>query len=122
MRTILITLLLAVGLPAEERKPPSWLWIHAGVAAHALGSSADGYTSWERIELNPILRERTGRMQGRFYRAGVGVKAGEFAISTAAVYLIGRKWPGTRRWLGIIQMGRGAVYGGIAVRNELGRQ
>ncbi len=121
MRALIIALLLAAALAAQD-KPPSWWWVHAGVAAHAIGSAADGYTSWERIELNPILRERTGRMQGRFYRAGVGVKAGEFAISTAAVYLIGRKWPGTRRWLGIIQMGRGAVYGGIAIRNELGRQ
>lgn len=121
MRALIIALLLAAPLAAED-KPPSWWWVHAGVAAHAIGSSADGYTSWERIELNPILRERTGQMQGRFYRVGVGVKAADFAISTVAANLIARKWPGTRKWIGIIGIGRGAVYGGIAVWNELGRR
>jgi hypothetical protein len=121
MRALIIALLLCAPLAAED-KPPSWWWVHAGVAAHAIGSSADGYTSWERIEWNPIPRERTGQMQGRFYRVGVGVKATDFAISTAAAYLIARKWPGTRKWIGIIGIGRGAVYGGIAVRNELTRK
>jgi hypothetical protein len=101
---LLLTLALALPLAAQD-----WRWIHAGVVAHALGSAADGWSSWGREEANPILAER-----GRFQHRAVAIKAAEFGVTTAATYLIGRKQPKLRRLLGIVNLGMGTTYGAVA--------
>jgi hypothetical protein len=113
---LLLLLALCWSLAAQDN-PPSWNWVHAGVAAHALGSAADGYSSWQRIELNPVLQQRTGLYQGRYYTAAVGVMSTEFALSTVASYLIGWKYPRLRKALGFANMGVGLGHTGVAVYN-----
>lgn len=111
-------LILALALPlAAQDNPPSWWWVHAGVAAHALGSAADGYSSWQRIELNPLLQQRTGLYQGRYYTAAVGVMSLEFSLFTMASYVVGWKWPRLRKAVGIANMGVGLGHTGVAVYN-----
>jgi hypothetical protein len=113
-----LLLLLVLALPlAGQDSPPSWYWVHAGVAAHAVGSAADGYSSWGGYESNRILRGS----DGRFGRGAVGAKAVEFSLGTAASYLVGKRWPRLRRAIGIANISVGAMYGLVAIHNVRSR-
>jgi hypothetical protein len=102
---LLLALALILPLAAQD-----WNWVYSGIAAHAIGSAVYGYSSWGCNEMNPILGNR-------FQHRAVMLKSVEFGATAAATYLIARKYPRFRKVLGIVNLGMGGVYSGMAVRN-----
>jgi hypothetical protein len=96
---------------------PSWNWINAGVAVQTLGNSLDWATSWKQPEANSFLAQAGGPYAGDLYRTGTPRKFGIGAGVTAASYLVGWKWPRTRKAVGILNLVLGGVWTGAALSN-----
>jgi len=101
----------------EASNSPSWLWVHTGVAMQVAGSFADWATSWKQPEGNPMLADSSGPYAGRFYRSGTirkGLLTGGMALVSFA---IAKKFPRTRKFVGLFNMSVGAGYAAEAFRN-----
>ena len=127
--TALFILIMAPFLHAETNvtttpppDPPSMIFTHIGVIAHAAGTAADAYSNWKFQEANPLLRERSGPYAGTFHKRGVLVKAGLFTGIAVTTELIAWKVPKLRRAMGIINGTLGATYTGIAIRNVVAQR
>jgi hypothetical protein len=101
----------------EASNPPSWLWVHTGVAMQVAGSFADWATSWKQPEGNQLLAESGGQYAGRFYRTGTVNKVALSAGLAAVSYAVACKWPKMRKYVGVFNMSVGAGYGAAAVSN-----
>jgi hypothetical protein len=81
------------------------------------GSFADWATSWKQPEGNSMLAQSSGAYAGRFYRTGTarkGLLAGGMALVSFA---IAKKFPKTRRFVGLFNASVGAGYAAAAFRN-----
>jgi hypothetical protein len=116
MRTILLFLLLSLPVLAAD---DSWLWVHAGTAVQIGGNFADIATSWKQPEATAWLTTQTGPYTGRFYRTGIERKLGLSVGITAISYLIGYKWPHTRKYVGMINMVEGGTWAAVATSNYI---
>jgi len=122
IRTLVVCLLCAAPGFAETRnllehpKPgarPSKLW-RLSVAALAAGSAADAWSSYGRVELNPLLRNSSGR----FSAQAIGIKAAIAGSTVAAQWLMQRKRPGTAKAAAITNFGMAGLFTGVAIRNR----
>jgi hypothetical protein len=111
----------AVPCRAQETNPyshpDSWWWVTSGVTMQLAGSFADAATSWKQPEGNSMLADSSGPYAGRFYRAGAmrkGLLAGGIALASIA---IAKKFPRTRKFVGVFNMTIGAGYAAAAFRN-----
>jgi hypothetical protein len=121
MRLLMLLCVVVCGLSAQTAVPaasaPSWYWVHAGVAAELLGNGLDWATSWKQPEGNQLLAETGGRYSGDLYRVGTARKAST-AVGLAVVsYAIAWRWPRTRKWVGVFDLGMGAWFVGVAASN-----
>jgi hypothetical protein len=122
IRTLVVCLLCAAPGFAETRnlqehpRPgagPSKLW-RISVAALAAGSAADAWSSYGRVEANPLLRNPTGR----FSAQSIGLKAAIAGGTVTAQWFMLRRHPGSAKVAAITNFGMAAVFGGVAVRNR----
>lgn len=92
-------------------------WFYRSVIAHGAGTAADAWSSWNRPEVNSLLRDGSGR----FTAKGVMIKAGFLAGTTAAEYAILRSY--SPKWLVrtfiIMNYALGAEYSVIAISNRV---
>jgi hypothetical protein len=122
MRTLIWFLMFigtaAAQAPNVQPSPnPTWNWINAGVGIQVLGNSLDWATSWKQPEANSLLANTSGQYTGQLYRTGSYRKAGVSGGLTVVSYLVGWKWPRTRKWVGILNMSLGGMWAGIAFSN-----
>ena len=103
--------------PRDAAGSASWRWVHAGVAVQLAGSLADWATSWKQPEGNGFLAETSGPYAGRFYRSGTERKAAFSGGLVIVSYLVARKWPKTRKYVGLFNMTVGAGFGAAAISN-----
>lgn len=97
--------------------PDSWWWVTSGVTVQVAGSFADWATSWKQPEGNSLLAQSSGAYTGRFYRTGTmrkGLLSGGIAVVSFAV---AKKFPRTRRFVGIFNMSMGAAFSSAALTN-----
>jgi len=104
-------------VPSRIRE--SWWWVHAGVTAQLAGNFGDWATSWKQPEGNGTLAQSGGEYAGRFYRTGTVVKFGMAAGVAGVSYLLGWKWPHTRKFVGIFNMTMGGGFAVQAIRNAV---
>lgn len=97
--------------------PPSWNWIHAGVAAEIMGDGLDWATSWKQPEGNRLLAETGGEYSGRLYRVGSWRKGAAAAGIALVSYGVAWKWPKLRRYVGIFDLSLGATWAVVACSN-----
>jgi hypothetical protein len=101
----------------DTSPPPSWLWVHTGVAMQVAGSFGDWATSWKQPEGNQWLAQSGGQYAGRFYRTGTANKVAVSAGLAAVSYAVAWKWPKTRKYVGVFNMSVGAGFGAAAISN-----
>ncbi len=97
--------------------PDSWWWVTSGVTMQVAGSFADWATSWKQPEGNSMLAQSSGEYAGRFYRTGTarkGLISGGMAVVS---YAVAKKFPRTRRFVGMFNMSVGAGFAAAALRN-----
>ena len=117
-RYIAIPLLALIALQAQAQEPyqhksrAKAIWAFS-VAALAAGASMDISSSYGQIERNPALQSRDGRFGAR----GAGIRLGIVGGGSLAQWLIARKHPEAYIPLAGINIGVGALLGGVAVRN-----
>ena len=98
-------------------KPDSWWWVHAGTALMFAGTAADVASSWKQPEGNSWLTQNSGPNAGKFYTAGA-VKKSLLSVSlVSASYVIARRWPKSRKFVGMFNMAVGAALTGVAANN-----
>ena len=103
--------------PTSNPHPDSWWWVTSGVTMQVAGSFADWATSWKQPEGNSMLAQSSGEYTGRFYRTGTvrkGLLSGGIALVSNAV---AKKFPRTRRFVGIFNMSMGAAFSAAALTN-----
>ncbi len=98
-------------------KPDSWWWVHAGTALLLAGTSADVASSWKQPEGNPWLAQNSGPYKGKFYTSGAVKKSLLSAGLVSASYVLAKRWPKTRRFVGMFDMTIGAALTGVAANN-----
>jgi hypothetical protein len=114
MARLATTLLLVCSLTGLARgADDSWKWVHAGVAAQWAGNVADIKSSWGHPEKNGWLAANNGR----FTAEGAGKKIAVGAGITAVSYFVAKKWPRTRKYVGVFNFSVGVTWGQQAVRN-----
>jgi hypothetical protein len=114
MRTIviLLTLLLAGSLQAEEKKSRKRMfWV--SVAALGISAALDVHSSWGKAELNPLARSSTGRLGMK----GAGIKLGTTGGLLGLEYLLLRKNEDFSRAATVVNFGLSGAWTGAAVRN-----
>lgn len=104
------------GRPAPA-KPVSWWWVHAGTALLLAGTSADVASSWKQPEGNPWLTQKSGPYKGLFYTSGAVKKSLLSAGLVSASYVLAKRWPKARRFVGMFDMTIGAALTGVAANN-----
>jgi hypothetical protein len=107
--------------PRLGRQSVNWKLWGVSVAAHAVQSSLDGYTSWKQPEANALFRQASGPYAGMFYSRAVEIKAGLFVAWTIPQILILKKWPHNRRLERVLDTANfsiGAGYGWRAWMNH----
>ena len=121
MATLVIGAFAAFPCLAQETNPyshpDSWWWVTSGVTMQVAGSLADAATSWKQPEGNSMLADSSGPYTGRFYRAGLARKGLLCAGVAAVSIVIAKKFPRTRKLVGLFNMTIGAGYGAAAFRN-----
>lgn len=108
MKRAIVFILLAGSLHAENR---FWKWTAAALVA---GTAADAISSVGHRELNPIL----AGPDGRFGAKGISIKAGMAGGTLLFEALVIRKHRHAGRVFGVVNLGCGAAFAGIAARNQ----
>jgi hypothetical protein len=85
------------GQPKLGRQSMNWKLWSVSVAAHAIQSSLDGYTSWKQPEANALFRQTSGPYAGTFYTRAVAIKAGIFVGWTVPQVFMLKKWNKSKR-------------------------
>ena len=92
---------------------PSKLW-RLSVAALAVGSATDAWSSYGRLEANPLLRGPGGQFSAR----AIGIKAAIAGSTVATQWLVMRKRPESARVAAITNFGMTGIFMGVAARNR----
>lgn len=104
-------------------------WWGVSLGAHAAGSAADGWTSYQAIDVtkvacegNPIINAVNGQpgfCGSQFGERGWGVKAAVWTIPAAVQAYTLKKYPSHRTALifSIANFVAGGIYAGIAIHN-----
>lgn len=87
---------------------------YSSVASLTAAHVADVYSSWGRLEVNPLLRSA----DGRFGTGGAVVKSSLLAGNLTVQTLILRKWPKARRAAAILNFALAGTVGVVAARNH----
>jgi len=97
---------------SAERK-----WFYRSVIAHGAGTAADAWSSWHQPEATSLLRDS----HGQFSAKGAMIKAGFFAGTTAAEYMVLRSY--SPKWLvrtfTVVNYALGAEYSAVAIHNRV---
>lgn len=91
----------------------SKLW-RLSVAALIASSTADAWSSYGRVEANPLLRSPGGR----FSAQAIGLKAVIAGGSVAAQWLVLRRRPETAKAAAISNFGMAGLFTGVTARNR----
>lgn len=93
MKALLLFLLLVVPINAQtnEKKPFGWRFYESSATFWA-GSGAAFHSSFGGQEINPLFRDRHGRVSGKLYW---GAKGGLYAVTV----LLQKKYPHRMNWL-----------------------
>ncbi len=122
IRTLVVCLLCTAPGFAETRNllehpqpgaRPSKLW-RFSVAVLAAGTATDAWSSFGRMEANPLLQGPGGRFSAK----GIGIKAAIASSTVAAQWLVMRKHPETARSAAITNLGMAGLFFGVAARNR----
>jgi hypothetical protein len=122
IRALVVCLLCSATLFAENNRVlehprpgarPSKLW-RLSVAALAATTAADAWSSYGRVEANPLLRDS----RGRFSAQAIGIKAAVAGSVVATQWLMLRKRPEAARMAAITNFGMAGVFTGVAARNR----
>jgi hypothetical protein len=104
--------ILTAGLGWAEANGSAFKWsMTAYIGANAL----DAASSWNRQEANPLLRGRGA--DGRFDGQSLAIKAGIVGAVVGVEWLILRRRPDWKGWMGKMNFVAAGATGGVAVRN-----
>mgnify|MGYP000135597304 CR=1 FL=1 len=83
-------------LEAQDFGPRERPWrnLASTIALHGAASGFDAWTSWQRMERNPVLADR-----GRFTTSSAARKAGWFAGVSLVQVLVVKKWGKKHPWV-----------------------
>src|SRR5258706_9588306 len=91
-------------------------WFYRSVIAHGAGTAADAWSSWHQPEATSLLRDNSGRFSAK----GAMIKAGFFAGTTAAEYMVLKSY--SPKWLvrtfTIVNYALGAECSAISIHNR----
>ena len=115
-KPIALTLLLGMGLalqPAQSEMKKRSLW-KTSVAALVAASIADAHSSWNRPELNPLVRTGAGRFGGR----SIAIKGAVIGSTLLLQHYMLKRNPTAQKATSFTNFAAAGVLGGVAIYNH----